>query len=236
MPPGAASLGTGPSSLVDTVDRAEGIDDDDDVVTAVLSCLRSQGVSRLLERIETSDGGFAGTSITHAAANGDYLALAENGFYYEGSDNYGLQAFDMATSKRTLPTGPVISFQAPPAPGFMCVVGPSEDPGVSPPSPCGINALVVATDGDVAFEATQEAFTSPCEAPGSTTPDSDNPCFTESIVEQTPTAYRTLDAHLSDAPGDASGITGLTVSGNTVTWDDDGVQHDAALDKRRAER
>lgn len=215
VPPGSRGIAQTSTGLVTQYRvlapaRSSGVDDVYD--DAYMGCLLSNGQPRLLEKFNanTIDGAY---SVRAAAIGGNVAALVnyfDDGHYNEYS--YQVATLDLATGRKLVPAAPN-SAQA-----IIC-------PNGSPYQCASIDSIVVAADGTYAVHTTGPDV---CPPPG---PYFVADCWLESIVADTISGIRTLDAlnRFPSPQGWPDILTDMTLIGTTLTWEDAGSPRSASL-------
>jgi hypothetical protein len=176
---------------------------------AYMGCLFSDGQERLLEKFTTNNVDGI-TSVSTAGVGGDYAALvnAYNDPHY-GDYSDSVTEFDLRTGAPARPLPP----------GFLCPNQGEYDCAM-------IDHIVVASDGAYAVHTQGGSL---CSSP----PEYQS-CWLETIDAHDKFGPRTLDEATSALtssgfPSTGPALTGLTLSGTTVTWDHAGAPRSAEL-------
>jgi hypothetical protein len=173
---------------------------------AYLGCSRADGRERLL--VSYPYPGYASEDVVETSVAGTDAALAINtANSHDQSMSSGVDLFDLRTG---LPVGDRGGE------GSMCV---SQS---SPPCATNIDQLVLGSDAVSAVHTTvQDANCLPVQVPTCTD-------TVEQIQASDSTGVHTLDS-ITEPPGSPSALTNLVLTGDTLTWDDNGTQHSAQL-------
>jgi hypothetical protein len=157
-----------------------------------MGCLRSDGRERLL-------ASWVANSVDAAAVVGTYAALAIHFSYVSGHVEYDaseVNLFNLQTGKPPSPT--------------LALGGRVDCPSAGS---CGIDQLVLGSDAVSAVHTTEEGF----DANGAVCS-----CIVEKIVASDRTGTNnTLDS-ATEPDGSPTVLTNLTLSGDTLTWKDNG--------------
>jgi hypothetical protein len=174
--------------------------------SAYMGCLRADGRERLLASYPYP--GYATEDVVAASVAGTYAALAtdtSNG--HDQTMSTEVDLFDLRTGLRVPDRG---------GEGPMCL------DQSSPPCASDIDQLVLGSDAVSAIHTTvRDANCAAMLGP---------PCSetVEQIQASDSTGVHTLDS-ITEPAGLPAALTNLVLSGDTLTWDDDGAQHSAQL-------
>jgi len=174
--------------------------------TAYLGCSRVDGRERLLASYPYP--GYGTEDVVETSVAGAYAALATNTTNsHDQTMSSGVYLFDLRTG---LPVGNQGGE------GSVCV---SQS---SPPCASNIDRLVLGSDAVSAVHTTlQDASCAPIQQP--------NCRYTiEQIQASNSTGVRTLDS-VTEPDGSPAALTNLALTGDTLTWDNNGTQHTAPL-------
>lgn len=199
-PPGSTVVANSPDAVVTTrPPRSQAIATNS--ATSLLGCLRSDGRERLLESFPPANGYGAGW-VTSVALAGAYAAVANAGSSKYGGSGSTVVVFDLRTGAMVPDRG---------GEAVRCFTY------------CNLDQLVLGPDAVTAAH-TSATF---CVGPSDCT-------TTEQIVVNDSAGARTLDTITTTTAsyqvrGAAPLLTGLTLTGDTLTWNHDGTQRTAQL-------
>jgi hypothetical protein len=198
-PPGSTVLATSPDGVVTSRPPPSQVFAMNPP-TSLLGCLRSDGRERLLESFIAGNRDGTGT-VTSVALAGAYAAVVNEGTdpHYDESGS-AVTVFDLRTGARVPDRG-------------------GEAVGC-PISYCSLDQLVLGPDAVTAAHTTNSY--SYCQPPSACT-------TTEQIVANDSTGTRTLDTTTVPYGSGTSSLTGLTLTGDTLTWNHGGTQRTAQL-------
>jgi hypothetical protein len=194
-PPGSVALASSPDAEV-TGDDVGGPSDFTFGPRAYMGCLRADGRERLLERLDPGNKDFGVSSISAAAVAAPYAALVttywQAKYYEDGSDD--VQVFDLRSGARQKQLG-----------------GESAGcSGTNSITHCdgGIDRVVIGSDGASAVHSSVSGLQTGA-GPGSPT------ITVEQIEASDRSGARTIDQATTSS---GSFLTGLTLSGDTLSW------------------
>lgn len=200
-PPGSIVVAASPDAIVTTrPPRSQAIATNS--ATSFLGCLRSDGRERLLESFSPANGYAAGW-VTSAALAGAYAAVVNFGSSKYGGTGSDVVVFDLRN-------GAIVPDRGGEAVG--CTIGY-----------CNLDQLVLGPDAVTAAHTSATV----CAGPSDCT-------TTEQIVVNDIAGTRTLDTVTAttasyQVQGAAPLLTGLTLTGDTLTWNHDGTPRTAQL-------
>jgi hypothetical protein len=203
-PPGSTVVATSDTAIV-TVDNGQS-PYSTTPSSAYLGCFRADGRERLL--FTSAALGYATVSEVQATVAGPYAALAT-----EGEDGHasltgsGLGVYDLRTGTQLPDRG---------GEGSMCAYQSS------PPCLSTIDQVVLGSDAVSAVHMTiRDANCAPVQQPN---------CMntTEQIQASDATGVHTLDS-ITEPDGSPAALTDLILTGDTLTWENNGTQHSAQL-------
>jgi hypothetical protein len=174
--------------------------------SAYLGCFRADGRERLLASYPYP--GYASEDVVETSVAGTYAALATiTTNSHDQTMSSGVDLFDLRTGLPVPDRG---------GEGSMC------ESQSSPPCASNIDRLVLGSDAVSAVHTTvQDANCLPVQVPTCT-------YTVEQIQASDSTGVHTLDS-ITEPAGSPAALTNLVLTGDTVTWDDNGTQHSADL-------
>jgi WD40-like Beta Propeller Repeat len=174
--------------------------------SAYLGCLRADGRERLLASYPYP--GYATEDVVETSVAGTYAALATN------TTNSHDQTMSSRADLFDLRTGLPVPDRG--GEGSMCV------PQSSPPCASNIDQLVLGSDAVSAVHTTvRDANCAP-------TQESKCKYTVEQIQDSDSTGIHTLDS-ITEPDGSPAALTNLVLTGDTLTWNDNGTRHSAHL-------
>jgi hypothetical protein len=203
-PPGSHVLAASDTATI-TVDHAQS-SSGSFFTTAYLGCSRADGRERLLASYPYP--GYATEAVVEASVAGAYAALATN------TTNSHDQTMSSRVDLFDLRTGLPVSDRG--GEGSMC---PDQS---SPPCASNIDQLVLGSDAVSAVHTTvRDANCGPLPVPNCNS-------TVEQIQATDRTGVHTLDS-ITEPDRSPAVLTNLVLTGDTLTWDDNGTEHSAPL-------
>jgi hypothetical protein len=201
-PAGSTVLATSDTAII-TVDHGQS-PYDSFFTSAYMGCFRADGRERLLASYPYP--GYATEDVVQASVAGPYAALAVNtADSHDQTMSSGVGLFDLRTGLRVPNRG---------GEGSACLIQSS------PPCASTIDQLVLGSDAVSAVHATvRDTDCGPIQDCGYTV---------EQIQASDSTGIHTLDT-ASEPDGSPAALTNLALTGDSLTWDDNGTQHSAQL-------
>ncbi len=203
-PPGSSVLASAPGAVVTSDTAASPPVDGGNRPTAYMGCLTADGGERLLQSFTFSSYDYE-QSVTGAAAAGNYVALvnATTDPHYGGS-SYTVAVYDLRTGAQV------------PDRGREMISCPDYEYTCS----AQMNQLALGSNG---FSAVHTLIQG-----GSTCSTLSPSCTVEQIIVHDSAGVQTLDSATQPEPS-APVLTGLRLSGDTLTWEHAGTPESAQL-------
>jgi hypothetical protein len=225
LPAGATRITGSGQSEVDVIAPTTPGTNPQPLGLAVMSCLYSQSYPRLLERFSASQqedvDADDGLSSVSGVADGDFVALlnVDADLHYGGYSEQ-VAVFDAASGE---PVSSADSLTA------ICAGDDESDGNLEPASPCGIDGMVVAPDGDYAVEDTVPQYG--CAEDQSSPPPAGDAtdCWFQAVIEHTGSGNTVVGSLDTTGPTDGAGITALELTGTTLSWEANGAAETAQL-------
>jgi hypothetical protein len=206
-PPGSVVLASGDTAII-TASYAHSPYYPYPPGSAYMGCLRADGRERLLSSSTYPSYETAG-GLTGVALAAPYAAFAGNTF------NSHDQTWISFVNLFDLRTGQYVPHRG--GEGFACL------PTSSPPCATTIDRLVLGSDAVSAVHMTVQ------DANCGTSQDPKCRNTVEQIQASDSTGVHTLDS-TTEPDGSPPALTNLVLTGDTLTWDDNGTQHSAQLE------